>query len=59
MKENRNIYVIQKWLKQTCKMKSQNDIYLSDMENSQSSLEKVRMLQERCHQKMETIEFLI
>lgn len=57
MKENRNIYLIQKWLKQTCKMKSQNDTYLSDTENSQSSLENVRMLQESCHQKMENIEF--
>lgn len=57
MKENRNIYLIQKWLKQTCKMKSQNDTYLSDTENSQSSLENVRMLQESCYQKMENIEF--
>ena len=38
-------------------MKSQNDTYLSDTENSQSSLENVRMLQESCHQKMENIEF--
>ena len=39
---------------ESLRMTSQNDTCATDKENGQFSLEKVSMLQDRCHQGMET-----